>query len=394
MLRHQLPVYSPLSLGALAGALVDLAGRTDPVAELGRSLGRRFVADAAHLFGSGTQALQRAIELARAPAGKDALVALPAFGCFDLASAAVGAGAPVVLYDLDPSTLSPDLNSLERACAAGARVVVAAYLYGIPIDWPGVTAVAAAHGAMLIEDAAQGLGAAFEGRPLGSLGPISLLSFGRGKGWTGGAGGALLLRAGIPELASSAPVPAAPPAAAVRGYAASAVQWLLGRPSLYGIPMAIPGLALGETRYHPPVPIAAMPALAAAVALRMEHSAEAHAALRRAAGAAWSADLSTSAVLLPSMPAGSQPGYLRFPLRLAGGRLGLADSASARLGIARSYPIPLSQLPQLAPLRRDAGGVFPGAEELARSLITLPTHPFLRPAERAAILAAVARAVR
>jgi hypothetical protein len=82
------------------------------------------------------------------------------------------------------------LQSLERLLQRGARVVVVASLYGFPVDWDAVAGVLAPYGAIAIEDAAQGDHAAWRGRPLGSVGPISVLSFGRGKGWTGGGGGA------------------------------------------------------------------------------------------------------------------------------------------------------------------------------------------------------------
>ena len=68
-------------------------------------------------------------------------VALPAFGCFDVASAAIGADVPVSLYDIDPDTLSPDPDSLSRAFSQGARVAVIAPLYGVPVDWESLEAM-------------------------------------------------------------------------------------------------------------------------------------------------------------------------------------------------------------------------------------------------------------
>ena len=58
-----------------------------------------------------------------------------------------------------------------------------------------IAEIAERHGLAVVEDAAQGLGATWRGRPLGSFGDVSVLSFGRGKGWTGGVGGALLAEA-------------------------------------------------------------------------------------------------------------------------------------------------------------------------------------------------------
>ena len=78
-------------------------------------------------------------------------------------------------------------DSVRRALQQGARVIVVSPLYGLPIEWEELSRLASEFGAEIIEDAAQGHGAAWRGRPLGTLGQISILSFGRGKGWTGGA---------------------------------------------------------------------------------------------------------------------------------------------------------------------------------------------------------------
>ena len=50
-------------------------------------------------------------------------IALPAYGCYDLATAADGANAAVILYDLDPRTLAPDLAQLHDVLRQGAAAV-------------------------------------------------------------------------------------------------------------------------------------------------------------------------------------------------------------------------------------------------------------------------------
>ena len=126
--------------------------------------------------------------------GERPTVALPAFSCFDVAAAAVRFGRPVRFYDVDPATLGPDPESLRRAVAAGARVVVAASAFGVPVDWELVGHALSGSDALVIEDAAQGHGGRWAGARLGAHGRLGVLSFGRGKGWTGGTGGALLVR--------------------------------------------------------------------------------------------------------------------------------------------------------------------------------------------------------
>jgi dTDP-4-amino-4,6-dideoxygalactose transaminase len=262
-------------------------------------------------------------------------------------------------------------------------------LYGIPVDWPDLSARADRHGAMLIEDAAQGHGTLLHGRPLGSLGTVSVLSFGRGKGWTGSGGGALLWREPGPEPeADGAPSGVA----SVRAAALALAQAWLARPRLYWLPATLPGAGLGETRYRPPGPIRGMRSFQAALLLETERDADEEAHVRRTHGAELAAALAERPeAAVPVPPTGSTPGYLRFPVLVPGGAatLGAGDEA-ARLGVAPSYPMPLGHLPALRGRLVDAGVGWPGAERLARDLLTLPTHGLLSAGERQRVVELIA----
>jgi dTDP-4-amino-4,6-dideoxygalactose transaminase len=316
--------------------------------------------------------------------GTDA-AALPAFSCYDVASAAVGAEVRGIrVYDLDPETLAPDLDSLEEAFLSGIRVAVISPLYGLPPDWEALEALAQRHGALLIEDAAQGHGASYRRRPLGSLGAMSVLSFGRGKGWTGGSGGALLLRHGPGPGAEPAGVDA--PTSGLRVGVATLAQWALGRPSLYGIPMSLPGLKLGETVYHPPTPVRSMTPLSADLVARTRAAAEAEAAVRRRNARKWLSELRGYPMVRLLAPApDAVAGYLRLPIRMPAGLGSLSTPSDARrLGVAASYPTVLAELPPVR-ARLVTARSSPGADVLVRELLTIPTHSLLREPERRAL---------
>lgn len=384
-LRHQLPVLSPVSASAIAGALLG-PSRGDPRVQLVEILRDGLDARQAVLCGSGTQALQLALQLAhRRAAGT---VALPAFACFDLVSAAVGAQVPLTFFDLDPATLAPSLGSLEEALRRGARVVVVAPLYGVPVAWEPLEALCARYGAVLIEDAAQGQGGQWRGRPLGSLGEISVVSFGRGKGWTGGGGGALLLRGEwATAWRSGLQLAEGNRTADLRTALVLAAQWAIGRPGVYGLPAHIPMLRLGETVYHPPVSPKEMSRTAAAIAVRHRVLAEGAVAGRRIVAARWHDLLrDVSGVESIRVPEAGEPGYLRLPVM--SDRPELAGAVQA--GVARSYPVPLPRLPQAAALLAAEQPAFPGAELLARSLLTLPTHAQVTNEDLAAVAALLA----
>ncbi|HSH45937.1 MAG TPA: DegT/DnrJ/EryC1/StrS family aminotransferase [Longimicrobiales bacterium] len=392
MIRHQLPVHSPLSAGHLLRGLARAGGSARP--RLKRLLTHRFSADRAILFGSGTQALTAAIRLAMEQVGRDRPVALPGFTCYDLASAAVGADASLVLYDVDPATLAPDLHSLEQAFRAGSGVAVLAPLYGYPFDWHAAAALADRYDAILVEDAAQAAGGSWKGRPAGTYGALTTLSFGRGKGWTGGGGGALLLRAGqgAPDgwpgdIMDAAPTPrAARPRREALTWGAAAAQWLLGRPGTYGLPRALPFLHLGETVYHPPVDPGPIAGASAALALATSDAAMAAVNHRRERAEVLHHRVQRTPATPIEVPDGSFPGYLRFPCLLEGARQHPRLREMARLGLETGYPTTLAGL-DVVRSRLSVPAAVPGAQRLAATLVTLPTHAMVRQRDLDALLA-------
>lgn len=315
-------------------------------------------------------------------------MALPAYSCFDLVSAAVGAEARVLFYDVDANTLAPDLDSLERCVAKGVRGIVAGNLYGYPLPWTELRRIAASADAVLIEDAAQGLGSVCGDTPSGRAGHLTVLSFGRGKGWTGGGGGALLVGAGLeaPSLPSTS-------SDRWRPTVTSLAAWLLGRPSMYGIPASIPGLGLGETVYHPPTHPESISTFSAALAARTQGPAFRVIDDRREQAKKWALAIQerdpARTRLLPCLPLGGieSASSLRFATRLQ--QIDLAPDVWARLrmfGVESGYPLPLPALPEVSALRDGDPAPFPGAESLASTLITLPTHHWVRETDRTAVL--------
>jgi dTDP-4-amino-4,6-dideoxygalactose transaminase len=378
---------------ALIGIAPSLRLTEDPRPYLREMLRRDYSSHSVVLCGSGTQALAVAIRESSDSSGSRAPVALPAFSCFDIATAAVGANVRVSFYDLDPQTLAPEPASLERVFRAGARVAVVAPLYGVPVDWGMLATIAEAHGALLIEDAAQGHGARFQGRRLGSIGKLAILSFGRGKGWTGGHGGALLVN--DPDDSFAGELAALGMVQEARSVIGLAAQWALGRPGLYGIPHSVPALRLGETVYRAPDRARSLGRAAAAALLVTAPDAEQEAMLRRANAAALLQALSDSpGVQTIPVSRESIAGYVRLPLRLKNGMASFGSpDAALSLGIAPSYPRLLPELVEMASRSDGPERDFPGARTLVRELVTAPTHSRLE-ARDLTDLASTLRAAR
>ncbi len=372
ILRHQLPVRSPLRLGALAAGLLPSRDAASKIEDLVR---HDYGADAVRLTASGTVALALAIK-ASAPAGGSVRVALPAWGCYDLMTAANSVGATVSLYDLDPTTLSPDSASLADALQRAPHAVVVAHWFGIPVDLRELRLETERRGIVLIDDAAQGVGATVEGTPAGSLGDLGILSFGRGKGRTGGSGGALMgtTARGSELIGRLGAVP--PGGSAIGPYLGLWAQWILGRPWIYGLPLQLPFLGLGETVYRKPPPLRGIADRSAAILERLWLDSARDAENRRLCSERWQSLLSRFDEIRFIRPGQrAQAGWLRCPILATGAAHHRLLRSSARAaGVARGYPLILSQLPVFRGEIANSGEEFVGARTLAASLFTLPTH--------------------
>lgn len=102
-------------------------------------------------------------------------------------------GVPVFI-DTERDTWNMDPIALEKAFELypEVRVVVCANLYGTPGKMDELTAICRKYGAVLIEDAAESLGAVYKGRQTGTFGTYSAISFNGNKIITGSSGGMLL----------------------------------------------------------------------------------------------------------------------------------------------------------------------------------------------------------
>jgi dTDP-4-amino-4,6-dideoxygalactose transaminase len=384
-----MPVHSALSLRALQAGVAGALG-VGGESELCERLGSLWDARKVLLTDSGTSALTHAIRGAVGTTTRP--VALPAYGCYDLATAAVGAGARVVLYDVDPETLAPVPESLRRAFAHGPAAVVVAHLYGIPIDTAEIRRLADGEGILLIEDAAQAVGGFFATRPVGGAGSVTVLSFGRGKGLTGGGGGALLCNdAQGDAIVAAAELRNGNARAGWSELARATAQWAFGRPTVYGIPSSIPFLRLGETVYHPPRPPRRIARSATRIVSAVWAASQRDAMVRRRNAerlntAAQKRGCWRTIIVGPR----AVPGYLRLPLLCASGSPAFSKTGE-RLGIMRGYALPLFALPALRRYRLPQAEGWPGATELADRLITLPTHARLSESDLAALEAWLVR---
>ena len=130
--------------------------------------------------------------------GKGALFGHKVF-CSDMTFGAtvnpvVYEGGIPVFIDTERNTWNMDPNALEKAFEIypEVKLIVVAHLYGVPGKIDEIKAVADKHGAWIIEDAAESLGATYKGRQTGTFGFCNCISYNGNKLITGSSGGMLL----------------------------------------------------------------------------------------------------------------------------------------------------------------------------------------------------------
>lgn len=100
-----------------------------------------------------------------------------AFSFFATAGSIARVGATPVFCDIDPHTFNLDPAQIEPRITPRTRAILPVHLYGQPADMEPILEVAGRHHLLVIEDAAQALGARYKGRPVGSLGNAGCISF-------------------------------------------------------------------------------------------------------------------------------------------------------------------------------------------------------------------------
>lgn len=120
-------------------------------------------------------------------------VVIPSYNFPSAANAFVLRGATCVFVDVRPDTMNIDETLIEQAITPRTKAISVMDYAGVACEMDAIAAIARRHGLFLLEDAAQGMLATYNGRPLGTLGDMGAYSFHETKNFTMGEGGCLIL---------------------------------------------------------------------------------------------------------------------------------------------------------------------------------------------------------
>lgn len=369
----------------LAWASAVLSGKS-PLPAFEAELHRRLDTRSCFFVSSGRTAL---VSILRAMnelsgSGRDEVV-LPSYTCYSVPAAVVRAGLRVRLCDIDPVTLDYDREALARADFRRVLCLISTSLYGIPNELPSLARAAREAGVFLIDDGAQSLGALCDGQAIGTFGDAGLYSFDKGKNITSIEGGVAVCNSDA--LAEVLPRTLKLLAAPSRTERMLRVAKLIGyavflQPALYGIPARIPALGLGATQYSTDFPLETYAPELGAMAAHLFGRLQAINAGRVEIARRLDREFESVPGVRTVLPQpGASPVYLRYPVLVMDperrGEL-VRHLEDAGLGVSISYPATLDTLPELQRSLANGADHFPGGVQVARSIVTLPTHAYVR----------------
>jgi dTDP-4-amino-4,6-dideoxygalactose transaminase len=304
---------------------------------------------------SGTDALILALRACGVQAGDE--VILPPFTFVATGSAVSALGAKPVFADINPSTYNIDPAKLERLVTSRTRAIIAVHLYGLAADMDPIVAFAKARRLPVIEDNAQAIGAAYKGRPTGSIGDVACLSFYPTKN-LGAYGDAGMVVTNSSEIAARI--------RNLRNHGQTA-KYVSSEPGWNSRLDELQAAILRVKLRH----------LAAWQRARQAHAAEYTRRLSRIPG-----------VMPPVVPEGYEHVFHQYTIRVEK-RDELHRALSERkIGSAVYYPVPLHLQPIYASLGHKAGD-FPHSEHAANEVLSLPMYPELRDDQIARVMDAI-----
>jgi dTDP-4-amino-4,6-dideoxygalactose transaminase len=145
------------------------------VTQLENNVAQRCGVEHAVACASGSDALLLALMALDIGPGDEVIV--PSFTFFATGSAVTRLGAKPVFADIDPQSFNVAPEAIEAAITPATKAIIPVHLYGQCAEMNAILAIARQHNLRVIEDAAQAIGATYQGRPAGSMGDIGCLSF-------------------------------------------------------------------------------------------------------------------------------------------------------------------------------------------------------------------------
>ncbi len=291
-------------------------------------------------------------------------VILPSFAFVTAATAVVRQGATPIFAEIDEKTWNIDPADVERHITPRTRAIIPVHYAGQGCDMDALMAIAKKHNLDIVEDAAQGIGAKYNGQWLGTIGDIGAYSFHVTKNVICGEGGAFLTNR--EDIAQRAEI--------IMEKGTNRSQFLRGAAEKYS------WVDIGSSYVVSDL----LAAIARAQFAKMDE-------INRMRGVVWQryqeglADLADEGLLvLPYVHPKAEPNWHIYGFRIVEmeRRTALFDFMDARGIKATFHFVPLHSSPYGLDNLGYKGDEFPITDRVSQSLIRLPLYPHLEPADQ------------
>lgn len=308
-------------------------------AEMAAFTGTRFCVG----VGSGTEALILALRAVGVGAGDEVITA--GFTYFATVEAILWCDAKPVFVDIEPDSYNLDPGGLEAAIGPRTRAILPVHLFGRCADMKAIRRIADSHGLPVIEDAAQAIGAARDGRRAGAFGAAGCFSFYPSKN-LGAAGDAGCITTDDEPLAEK-----------------------LRLLRAHGCKVRDDHRVLGTTSRLDSVQAAVLRA-------KLPHLPRWAAARARVASRYSELLSGLPGVVLPGAGAGEAPVWNQYTIRCDEPRAIRSALDADAIEWRHYYPAPAYRQPALGEAML-AAGTHPHCERAAAGVLSLPMHAFL-----------------
>jgi len=314
---------------------------------------------------SGSDALLLALMAAEVGPGDEVIV--PSYTFFATASAVSRLGAKIVFADIDPQTFNLDPADVARRVTSHTKAIIPVHLFGQCADMDMVHDVAHGNDLLVIEDAAQAIGAEYRGQRAGTLGDVACFSFYPTKN-LGGAGDGGMLTTNNERFADRL--------ALLRGHGM--------RPRYYhqvvGINSRLDSLQAAVLNVK-------LPHLEHWVQMRIDNA--------QRYNSMFEAERLHEQITLPSEHTPGRHAWNQYVIRVSGGRRDALRShlKECNIGTEIYYPIPLHQQACFTDLGYEFGSL-PETEKAASETLALPIFPEITDSEQHHVVQTIAAFIR
>ena len=312
-------------------------------------------------------------------------IVLPSYTCYSVPAAIEIAGLRVRICDIDPVTLSYDLQQFKTIDFSRVLCVVSANLYGNPDDLKAIRSITDKAGCYFLDDAAQAMESSIDQRYTGTWGDVGLYSLDKGKNITSLQGGIIVTDNS--EIADWIAhkldmLPPAPIKQQIMDGVKLIVYTLLLKPWLYWIPAYMPGLGLGKTIYTTDYLFSQYSRSMAAISWRLFKRIDEITDQRISHAKALIDKLKDIAEIkfIEKVNDSSSPVYLRLPILIENtddrNRL-IEYLIKSGIGASHSYPHSIADLDNISHFSTIQNNQAPVGKYIADHILTLPTLSYL-----------------